>query len=186
MAQCDSVELYCFPDRQDYVHLRPRNFDYVIREAELLIARKYVSAIFQKKVVFKTDEERRKAAEKMIREAGQIAGLLAPASPSLAASRSVDDAPQEAIVALAEVVKSDLEMMSLELHGLLKKYPDLSLEQLVCLLSLRGDIGRLEVRQMAADLLSDTVNERTHKTTILSQVPLASIFWQNTDSIEFH
>ena len=159
------------------MHLRPRNFDYVIREAELMIARKYISAIFQKKITFKMHEERREAAEKMIREAGQIAALLAPASPSLATSRSIEDAPQEAIMALAEVVKSDLEMLSLEVHGLLKKYPDLSLDQLVCLLSLRGDVGRLEVRQMAADLLSDSIKEKSLKTTILSQVQVsASIF----------
>ncbi len=83
---------------------------------------------------FKSEEERRDAAEKMIREAGQIATLLAPASPSLAASRVIEDAPQEAISALAEVLKSDLEMVSLGLHGFIKKYPDMSQEQLVCLL----------------------------------------------------
>nr|CAG4640730.1 EOG090X03GO [Eulimnadia texana] len=84
---------------QDYVHLRPRNFDYIIREAELWITRKYISAILQKKITFKTPEERRQAAEKMIQEAGQIATLL-------------NNSPQEAIMSVAEVLKiSDPEFL---------------------------------------------------------------------------
>lgn len=159
------------------MHLKPKNFDYVIREAELCITRKYVSSVFQKKMSLKSEEERREAAEKMIREAGQIADLLAPASPSLATSRVLQDAPQEAISALAEVIKSDMEMLPLELHGFIKNYPDISQDQLVCLLYLRGDIGRLELRQMAADLLSDCVKDKVHKTTIFTQIPVsASIF----------
>lgn len=158
------------------MHLRPRNFDYVIREAELWITRKYVSSVFLKRISFKNEEERRIAADKMIREAGQIAALLAPASPSLAASRVIEDAPQEAITALAEVIKSDLEMVSLELHTFLKKYPDVTHEHLVCLLYLRGDIGRLDIRQMATDLLSDPTKDKSHK-TIFSQIPFTvSIF----------
>nr|CAG4646133.1 EOG090X03GO [Macrothrix elegans] len=164
---CATLEDYF----QDYMHLRPRNFDYVIREAELWIARKYISSVFQKKMVLK--EERREAAKKMIREAGQIAALFAPASPSLASSRAIEDAPQEAISSLAEVVKSDLEMVSLELHSFIKKYPDVTQDQLVCLLSLRGDMGRLDARQMAVDLLSGKEKE-DRKNTIFSQVPVAS------------
>ena len=174
-------------DIQDYKHLRPGNFEYVIGEAEKWIARKYITAIFQKKITFKTVEERREAAEKMVREAGHIAALLAPAqlavassaSPASSASGTVVVAPHEAIVALAEVVKSDLEILSLEIHGLLKKYPDLTQDQLVCLLSLRGDVGRLDTRQMAADLLADGTNNReaNSRQTILSQVHVnTSIF----------
>lgn len=158
------------------MHLMPKNFDYVIREAELCIARKYTSSMFQKKMTLK-NEERREAAEKMLREAGQIASLLAPASSSLATARAVEDAPQEAIAAIAEVIKSDLEMVSLELHGFLKKYPDLNQEQLLCLLSLRGDIPRAEMREMTQSLLSENSLQKTLKTTIFSQIPVStSIF----------
>lgn len=159
------------------MHLIPRNFDYVIREAELCIARKYTGSMFQKKMSLKTNEERREAGEKMLREAGQIAALLAPASSSLATARAMEDAPQEAISAIAEVIRSDLEMVSLELHGFIKKYPDLNQEQLVCLLSLRGDIDRRDGREMATSLLSESSQHKTSKVTIFSQIPVsASIF----------
>lgn len=151
------------------MHLKPTNFDYVIREAELWIAKKYLSSVFQKRIVFK--EERREAAKKMIREAGQIATLFAPRNRE---SRPIEDAPQEAISSLAEVVKSDLEMVSLELHGFIKKYPDVTQDQLVCLLTLRGDMSRVDARTMAADLLSDCAKVTNRKLTIFSQVTVST------------
>ena len=157
---------------KDYGHLKPPNFNYVIREAELCIARKYISAIFQRKLSFKTAEERRDAAEKMCREAEQIAELFLPASPSFGSTKSAAIA-RDAIISLAEVVKSDLEMVSLELHGLMKKYPDFTQDQLGCLLSLRGDVGRMDLKQMASDLLADCTKEKTTQTTIFSQIPVS-------------
>ena len=158
---------------QDYNHLKPENFNYVIREAELCIARKYISAIFQRKLSFKTAEERRDAAEKMSREAEQIAELFLPGSPSSSLDNKSAAIAKDAIISLAEIIKSDLEMVSLELHGLVKKYPDFSQDQLVCLLSLRGDVGRLDLKQMASDLLADCTKDKTSQTTIFSQIPVS-------------
>ncbi|CAH2108248.1 unnamed protein product [Euphydryas editha] len=44
----------------------------------------------------------------------------------------------------------DIEMLSLDLHGLLEKCPDVSEEQLVRLLALRGDVPRAHVRDTVA------------------------------------
>ena len=43
-----------------------------------------------------------------------------------------------------QVVSSDDEMLSLELGTLCKRYPDVSHDQLLCLLLLRGDLARAE------------------------------------------
>jgi exocyst complex component 3 len=160
---------------QDYMHLRPRNFEYVIRQAEICITRKYITSIFQKKLSLK--DERREVADKIIQEAGQIEALLAPASLSRAFS---SDAPKvtedaaKAISALAEVIKCDSEIITLELINFIKKYPDVSQDQLTCLLSLRGDFGRIEARQRVADLLSSGSKDESARSTIFSLITVPS------------
>jgi hypothetical protein len=157
------------------MHLKPRNFKYVIRQAEICITRKYITSIFQKKLSLK--DERREVAEKIIQEAGQIEALLAPASLNRDLST---DAPKDtedtakAISALAEVIKCDSEIITLELINFLKKYPDVTQDQLICLLSLRGDFGRLEARQRVADLLSSSSKEESARTTIFSMIVVPS------------
>lgn len=161
------------------MHLRPQNFEFVIRQAETCITRKYITSIFQKKISLK--DERRDVAEKIIQEAGQIEALLAPALPSRslgsAPIRLTEDAPQKAISALAEVVKCDSEIITLELINFIKKYPDVTQDQLACLLTLRGDFGRLEARQRVADLLSSGSKNENTKTTIFSLIPVPSSFF---------
>lgn len=157
------------------MHLKPRNFEYVICQAEICITRKYITSIFQKKLSLK--EERREVAEKIIQEAGQIEALLAPAflsrnSPS-DASKATEDA-SKAISALAEVIKCDSEIITLELINFIKKYPDISQDQLTCLLSLRGDFGRLEARQRVTDLLSSSSKDEVARSTIFSLIVVPS------------
>lgn len=132
--------------------------------------------MFQKKMSLK--EERRDVAEKIIQEAGQIEALLAPAFLSNSfptnSRRAAEDAPPKAISALAEVVKCDSEIITLELINFIKKYPDVTQDQLVGILTLRGDFGRLEARQRVADLLSSSSKNENTKTTIFSLISVPS------------
>ena len=120
-------------------------------------------------MVLKAAEERREAAEKMTREARQIAALFSPATASFSSPKTLAVA-ENAIISLAELVKSDLEMLSLEFHTLIKKYPDFTQDQLVCLLSLRGDVGW--VKQTVTDLFADCVRDQISQpqSTIFSQI----------------
>lgn len=130
---------------QDYVHLRVRNFEYVISEAENLVARRYITAMLHKKMSFKTYEERRTAGNKILKEANQIKALFSRIAPKVA---NRVDSPFETIKSLAEVLKSeDLEILSLDLHSLVDKYPDVTEDHLSRLLSLRGDISRSDIRE---------------------------------------
>lgn len=57
---------------QDYNHLREKNFEYVINEAQNLVYKKYITAMLSKKIVFKNVEEAQQAATKIVKEANQI------------------------------------------------------------------------------------------------------------------
>lgn len=127
------------------MHLRVRNFEYVILEAENLVARKYITALLQKKMSFRTYEERRTAGAKILKEVNQIKSFFTKIAPKIA---NRVDSPLEAIKSLAEVLKSeDSEILSLDLHALVDKFPDVTEDHLSRLLSLRGDMSRSEIRE---------------------------------------
>lgn len=155
---------------QDYIHLRVRNFDYVISEAQNWVAKRYISAMLQKKISFKTYEERRDAAVKIMGEAEQVKEFFVRLAPKVAKF----DSPFEIINTLAEVLKSeDPEILSLDLHGLVDKYPDVTQDHLIHLLSLRGDISRSEAREKVAYILqtNKTRKRPTIPKSIFSLIP---------------
>ena len=63
-----------------------------------------------------------------------------------------------------QVLSSDEEMLSLELGTLCKRYPDVSHDQLLCLLLLRGDQARAEAKQLAGEFVPEggTANKTLH------------------------
>lgn len=84
---------------QDYNHLREKNFDYVINEAQNLVYKKYITALLSKKVTFKTADEAQQAATKIVKEANQIRAFFRRIAPE-----GVNvDWPFEVISMLAEV-----------------------------------------------------------------------------------
>lgn len=84
---------------QDYNHLREKNFEYVINEAQNLVYKKYITAMLSKKTSFKTVEEAQQAATKIVKEANQIKSFFQGIAPA-----AVDvDRPCEVLGLLAEV-----------------------------------------------------------------------------------
>ncbi|XP_060803680.1 exocyst complex component 3 isoform X2 [Amyelois transitella] len=132
---------------QDYNHLREKNFEYVINEAQNLVYKKYITAMLSKRIVFKTVEEAQQASTKIVKEANQIRSFFKKIAPE-----EVNvDWPFEVISMLAEVLRcQDIEMLSLDLHGVVAKCPDMTEEQLGRLLALRGDVPRAHVRECVA------------------------------------
>ncbi|KAI4484165.1 hypothetical protein M0804_007621 [Polistes exclamans] len=161
---------------QDYNHLNPKNFEYVIMEAQNLIAKRYISAMLQRKISFKTYEECLTCTSKIISEADKLKNFFVKIAPKVGSYNS----PFEIIKRLAEVLRcEDSEILSLDLHSLVEKYPDMTEDHLVRLLSLRGDISRGESREKVAYILEAQRNRKTPQTTtnsIFKQIVLQDSF----------
>lgn len=93
---------------QDYNHLRDKNFEYVINEAQNLVYKKYITAMLSKKVTFKNVEEAQLAATKIVKEANQIRSFFR----KIAAEGVNVDYPFEVISMLAEVSNIYLSFVS--------------------------------------------------------------------------
>ncbi len=75
------------------------------------------------------------------------------------------------------MLNSDEDMLALPLGTLVKRYPDVTHEQIVCLLLLRGDKSRQEARDIASGVVSEEKNNSDpplHAPSILSQVQVTS------------
>ncbi|KAK9497914.1 hypothetical protein O3M35_003813 [Rhynocoris fuscipes] len=147
---CATLEDYF----QDYVHLRPRNFEYVITKAVNLVTKRYIMALFEKKMILRSSAERKTAGTKIVHEANELRALFRRVAPDLeiggtGISSTGGTGPLEAISALAEILKSDdKEILSLDLTALVNKYPDIKEDHVIKLISLRGDVSRSETRDL--------------------------------------
>lgn len=132
----------------DYRGLDPKNFEFVMYEIRRKFVEKYLFALLSKRTKLKTYAECEKAANQILKEAEQLRNLL----ESLCKDLSTDD-PFEVISILAEVLKSDDDMLSFELHRVVEKYPDVADEHLLRLLYFRGDLSLSDVKEKVAHLI---------------------------------
>lgn len=145
----------------DYSHLHQKNFDHVVQLALNTVAMRYSSAILQKRITLKTQDDRKIVAERIINETAKLSSVFEQVAPDLVKF----DSPCEVMRGLAEVIKvSDVEFLGLELHRLLRRYPDMTSDHLTALLLLRGDLGRLEVRQRVAEIMEEMRTQRSGPT----------------------
>eukprot|EP00918_Siedleckia_nematoides_P052359 GHVU01114441.1.p1 GENE.GHVU01114441.1~~GHVU01114441.1.p1 ORF type:complete len:748 (+),score=92.77 GHVU01114441.1:239-2482(+) len=140
-----TLEDYC----QDFVHLKTLYYNKMMAHARSRVLREYLKSLFGRKITFKGYDERLAAAEQVIREGYQLQQLFS----KLSAQTELDsDSSFDCLPALAELLKlKDTSMMSLELCGLVQKYPKLGPEQLINLLTTRGDVSRSEARQLIVE-----------------------------------
>ncbi|CAG7721652.1 unnamed protein product [Allacma fusca] len=165
---CTTLEDYF----QDYMRLKPKNFDDVMKQGKELVAKKYLLALMSRKIVLKSQEERKETATKITNEARQIQTLFERVGSSVGIKT---DCPFDAVKAIAEVINvEDLDMLSLELHSFIKHYPDLTKEQLMAILSVRGDIGRFDLKAKATEIMpgNTAVRKGPIPNSIFSQVDI--------------
>ncbi|KAG5899460.1 hypothetical protein JTB14_015313 [Gonioctena quinquepunctata] len=132
---------------QDYNRLVEVNYKYVVEQVVSIVGRRYLTAMLSKKTSFKTYEECVKAGRKVVEEAERFNQLFDSLCKDLECENAFD-----AVVMLAEVLKSDDDMLSFELHRVVEKYPDISEDHLQRLLSLRGDLSKSDVREKVSHI----------------------------------
>lgn len=174
----------------DYVHLLPENFNLLINDVMNQVAIIYISSVLQRRMSFKTYEERKEAAEKMCEEGKGFQQLFQKAPfnkrlNSILKKRMYYDgkitleialkkfgpvetpktSPFEALTLLGEVLKlKDISMLSLEISGVIRNYPDATLDQLTALVMLRGDVGRNDARSLVADIMNEIGSQHKERT----------------------
>ncbi|KAK3576091.1 hypothetical protein CHS0354_032215 [Potamilus streckersoni] len=135
---------------QDFVHLKQKILEELVSKALMNILQEYLKAILSKKLTFKTYDERKLVAEKMCKEADDLKKLFT----KYGASKQTD--MFSVLQMMAEVIKlKDTSMLSLEITGLVKKHPDIRMEQLISLMLCRGDMSRSDARQMVLDTIGE-------------------------------
>lgn len=147
---------------QDYKYLVEANYNYIVQQTRTKIARKYLVAMLSRRTSFKTFEECTKAAKKIVQETEHLIQLFSRVGKDIEG-----DDPFDAIIMLAEVLKSDDDMLSFELHRVVEKYPDITDDHLMRLLSLRGDLSKSDIKDK---ILYVDKPKMLHKSTIFKTI----------------
>lgn len=165
----DSVDVICVTLEDyftDYNHLTEQNYEYIVHEAQNLVAKRYITAMLSKKTTFKSCDESIVAGKKVVKEIQKIQSSFSRVANTTLSS------PFDIILTLSEVLKcEDADMLSLDLHEIVEKYPDVTEDHLRRLLYLRGDMPQNEVREkISFAIKSSKTKVITHSTCIIKQI----------------
>ena len=133
---------------QDYNHLREVNFEYVINEAQKLVTKRYIKAMFSKRIS-KPKQDCEVITKKIAKEARQIKTFFGKIAPNI----SDTDSPIDLITTLGNLLCCDIEMLVLDLHSLLVNYPSLTEDHLVRLFYIRNDLKSNDVKSKVQDAM---------------------------------
>eukprot|EP00794_Sanderia_malayensis_P003187 gene3187-3658_t len=132
---------------RDFVHLKARFAKYIMEKAEERIILEYVKAVMSRRITFKSFDERKDAANQIVKEANKIADTFT----RLANLPKLEDSPCSVLRQIAEVLRlKDSDIVSVEISGLADKYKDFRADHAMALLLLRGDLGRTESKRVYA------------------------------------
>ncbi|XP_035251887.1 exocyst complex component 3-like protein [Anguilla anguilla] len=148
-ALCGVLERHC----ELYARARPPCQQLLQEECEWVVVVEYARALMQKKMVCRGAEERSLLAQRMIQDTQQLRELFQGAE----GEGAVDGVnPTALLPVLADFIRlKDPSMLTLEVSGLVAKYPDISEEHVSALLDVRGDVPR-EVRASVLHMLEQS------------------------------
>lgn len=154
---------------QDYNHLRVVNFEYVIKEAQKMVAKRYLKALLSKRIS-KPLQECEKIKNKITEETLQIKSFFEKIAPNVLKN----DSPFDAITDMSKILVCDVEMIILDLHTLLTNYPSISEDHLLRLFYIRNELKTNEIKEKIQDVYS------TRKTTLTHDKLSSAIFKEIT------
>ncbi|XP_022694976.1 exocyst complex component 3-like isoform X2 [Varroa jacobsoni] len=134
----------------------------LIGKIEKEVAASYVKAICEKRMSFRNYEERRAAAELILSDTEKLKKQFADLyKKKPLGEEKEEESKLDVLKLMAEVLKmKDSSLLSLEMNGLVKKFPEVSADELLSLLDLRGDISRVDARQLIIDLKPGAATDR--------------------------
>ncbi|CDQ82796.1 unnamed protein product [Oncorhynchus mykiss] len=137
-----------------YSRVRPPCRQRLQEECQWLTVVEYVRVLMQKRLVCRNAEERRQLAQRMALDAQHLRDLF---QGLVEVEGSVSEVnPMALLPVLADFIRlKDPSMLTLEVSGLVAKYPDISDEHVSVLLDVRGDVSR-DVRGTVLDLLEQS------------------------------
>ncbi|XP_053210277.1 exocyst complex component 3-like [Panonychus citri] len=160
---------------RDYNHLKQRNFDVLKVALETKLAKSYITSILKKKMTFKDHGQREAFGRKFIKE-GEVLKIAISKLPNYNTLKleQKKTSPFDSLPLLAEFLRlKDLSMLFLEVSGLIKKYPDISVDHLTALLNLREDMAKTNVRKQVTDMMSELPQSGTITKTVFSEIDLS-------------
>lgn len=133
-----------------------------MKETKTSIAQRYLAAMLSKRISFKTYQECQKAADQIVKEAKQLQSVFGTVAPNFLQ----DDDELEAIIKMSEILKSEDDMVSFDLHNIVNKYSDITEDHLLRLLYLRGDLPKSDIKEKVAFTIKNAKSKRGKRNSV--------------------
>ncbi|XP_028666023.1 exocyst complex component 3-like protein isoform X2 [Erpetoichthys calabaricus] len=168
LFNCDFIDSICRTIDQHftfYQHVREPYFQVLVTEVQWSLVVEYVRAFMQKRMVCRSAEERSQLSDRMSHDALQIKELFHRRGigresgwcQCLQGPKTCERLTG-VLNSLAEIIRlKDNTVMSLKLDRLFCKYPDISEEQVLMLLEIRGDVPK-DVRSSVLQALEQSAH----------------------------
>lgn len=138
------------------------NLNHIVKEAKTSIAQRYLAAMLGKRISFKNYQECQEAADQIVKEAKQLQSVFSTVAPNIID----DDDELEAIVKISEILKSEDDMLSFDLHNIVSKYSDITEDHLLRLLYLRGDLSKADIKEKVVFTIKNAKSKRGKRNSI--------------------
>ncbi|PAV56755.1 hypothetical protein WR25_05016 [Diploscapter pachys] len=137
----------------DYMHLKPQARAMLTSELQLLIVREYLKAIETRRYVLSSTEERVRFCNVFHKDVDVYARRFDVISKLPDMEDQVPDL-FPLLYAIADVIGlKDKSILSLEATGFARKFPNIPVDLLIAVLTMRDDIGRNEAKSLAEEII---------------------------------
>ncbi|XP_028842473.1 exocyst complex component 3-like protein isoform X2 [Denticeps clupeoides] len=133
---CTVLEHHC----ELYSRVRPPCRQRLQEECQWLVVVEYIRVLMQKKLVCRCADEREQLAQRMTMDVQQLRDVF----QGMEGDGAVGEVNPIALLSvLSSFIKlRDPSVLTLEVCGLVTKYPDISEEHVIVLMDIRGDVSR--------------------------------------------
>uniref|UniRef100_A0A914WGJ5 Exocyst complex component Sec6 n=1 Tax=Plectus sambesii TaxID=2011161 RepID=A0A914WGJ5_9BILA len=135
----------------DYKHLRPHIMCVLLMDLQYKVLGEYLKAIENRRITFANFDERNAAADRLKQEARRMESLFKTMTQGV----NIEfEYLMDVLPALADVLSlRDKGLLALEVSGLVRKFPDITVDHLSAIIQLREDTGRADARSLAEEII---------------------------------
>ncbi|XP_064405775.1 exocyst complex component 3-like isoform X2 [Halichondria panicea] len=121
---------------EDFNCLKPAYYSYVIVESQHRVMNSYMQAMMQKRMVFKKDKDRERAAKMIKDEVKRINNVFQRLS------HATNPKYAQGLEMMAELITSKTDFLAMDISALATKHPDVRPSHVIAILAMRGDLNK--------------------------------------------
>ncbi|XP_072038028.1 exocyst complex component 3-like isoform X2 [Amphiura filiformis] len=171
-AEEDAIGAICQLIHDHTSGMRVHYFTTWIRQIEKYITQEYIKAMMEKRMVCKSDTDRKAVACKIYQDVDKLRDTFTSLSGVTTDQKSTE---WEVVTKLAEIIEVEKTTVNLQITCLVNLYGDVQRKHLSRILRIRGDFGNTGRKKMVADALRKPEINANEEKVIIKQTIFSAV-----------